>query len=209
MRSSGQLREGRRVTVAGLRQGVTSGPPQRTRSPMLVLALLACVGCTSNVNSSPGGDELAWFETEGRDYVWNPITRGRDSGLEVEIPVVFTNHGEATVFIHPCLGPNFVSLELWDGARWIMVWQPVQPLAGSPCRVAPKASYVDTVRVLGFFPPSGTHPIFQHGDLEGEFRLTWPAIYSDDAYASEERTPSGPPIPLEQRVSNTFRIALP
>lgn len=177
--------------------------------PVHLTLVLALVGCSPNITSNATDEVPAWFETDRHEYHWEPVTHGPDSGLRVEIPVTFTNRSDAPVAIFPCVGLRTAVLERRDRGRWVRAWSPIIAAVAATCTVAPKATYVDTVRVVGFFPPSGIHPVFEREDLEGDFRFVWPGVYADSVLSPVTRTPPGPPLPPETHRSNTFHIRMP
>lgn len=178
----------------------------------IALVFVGCVGCGTNITSD-AEEGPVWFETDRQEYRWEPIAHGVDRGLRVEIPVTFTNRSEAPVYVQPCHQLRWATLELRERRRWVRAWTPVRQiplgLRGPLCPLAPQGTYVDTIRVVGFFPPSGSHPLLEREDLEGDFRLVWPGVYPDSAYKPLDAAPLGEPLPPEAHRSNTFRITMP
>lgn len=173
------------------------------------LCLLA-VACTASREDPAGDTPVAnaapspsspFITTDQRSY----RPRRTAEALELDIVTTFTNRTTDTVRLHPCgrsSQPAF-SLEKWvDGA-----WRPAYAQACAailmldPPKVAPGASRTDTARVRAMLRANAM-PRFETDPIAGEYRLVYAQAYG----SWHPNEGGGELLPLEQRVSNTFRI---
>jgi hypothetical protein len=133
------------------------------------------------------------------------VRRVRDGqGLELTIVSTFTNRTADTIVLHPCYERRqAVVLEKWMGSDWKSAFGQACPsvLDHSAPRLAPGKSRTDTTLIFTSLRPN-TYPRFELGDIPGMYRLVyW------KAYRSWHTRPYfGPPLPIELRVSNAFRV---
>lgn len=124
--------------------------------------------------------------------------------LEVDIITTFTNHTNDTVRLHPCgqSQPSFM-LEKWVDGAWRPAYSQACPaiLMLDPPGVAPHAARTDTARVRAMLA-SNAMPRFETEPVAGSYRLVYVQAYR----TWRPNDGSGELLPLEQRVSNTFRI---
>lgn len=133
--------------------------------------------------------------------------RPRRTAVAVELDIVttFTNRTGEPVRLHPC-GPTSqpaFSLEKWVDGAWKPAWGQACPaiLMLDPPEVAPGASRTDTARVRAMLGPNAM-PRFEVEPIAGSYRVVYAQVYR--GWRPNEGV--GELLPLEQRVSNTFRI---
>ena len=161
------------------------GPPEET----------AAVGNTAPSPSSP------LVTTDRQSY----RPRRTADALEIDIVTTFTNRTSDTVRLHPC-GPSSqpsFSLEKWVDGAWKPAWGQACPaiLMLDPPKVAPGASRTDTARVRAMLAPNAM-PRFEVDPIGGSYRV----VYAQAYRSWRPNEGPGELLPLEQRVSNTFRI---
>ena len=131
------------------------------------------------------------------------VRRAADA-IEIDIVTRFTNHTSDTVRLHPCgtSQPSF-ALEKWVDGAWTPAYSQACPaiLMLDPPRVAPHTQRTDTARVRAMLAPNAM-PRFEAEPIAGSYRIVYVQAYRS------WRPNEGPGelLPLEQRVSNTFRI---
>ena len=155
----------------------------------------AAVGNTAPSPSSP------LITTDAESY----RTRRTAEALELDIVTTFTNRTGDTVRLHPCGStsqPAF-SLEKWVDGAWTPAWSQACPaiLMLDPPKVAPGASRTDTARVRAMLAPNAM-PRFEVDPIAGSYRV----VYAQAYRSWRPNEGPGELLPLEQRVSNTFRI---
>jgi len=178
----------------------------RRLGALCVLAMACTVSREEPAEEPPAGSAApapssTLITTDQQSY---RLRRTADA-LEVDILTTFTNRTSDTVRLHPC-GPSSqpsFSLEKWVDGAW-------KPAYGQPCpailmldppKVAPGASRTDTARVRGMLAANAM-PRFEIEPVGGSYRVVYAQAYGS------WRPNEGPGelLPLEQRVSNTFRI---
>ena len=183
------------------------GPRQLGRLATICLLALACTASREEpagetpVGSAAPSPSSPSIATDRQSY---GLRRTADA-LELDIVTTFTNRTSDTVRLHPCGStsqPAF-SLEKWVDGAWRPAYSQACPaiLMLDPPKVAPGASRTDTARVRAMLAVNAM-PRFEADPIAGEYRV----VYAQ-AYASW-RPNEGPGelLPLDQRVSNTFRI---
>jgi hypothetical protein len=131
--------------------------------------------------------------------------RRTTEALELDIVTTFTNRTSAPVRLHPCgpsSQPSFY-LEKWVDGAWKSAWGQACPaiLMLDPPQVARGASRTDTARVRAMLGANAM-PHFQVEPISGSYRL----VYAQAYRSWRPNEGPGELLPLEQRVSNTFRI---
>ncbi|MEX0979739.1 MAG: hypothetical protein WDZ89_01520 [Gemmatimonadota bacterium] len=85
---------------------------------------------------------------------------------------------------------------------WITVYDPPRLMClGEPLEVKAGSRHTHAMEVRGHDPQSSHHPRWESAPIHGEYRLVWDVRSGPDADAVR--------IPLELRLSNTFRIEAP
>lgn len=177
-----------------------------TRLATLSAAALVLAACGSadllGVSGDPllsGGD--APIRTDSSVY----HLRTTPEAHELTIGVRFVNPTSAPAYIPTCQGTNPPTLERWDGEKWVTAFSPVVLLClGPPVVIGAGESYDYTFRVLASRRPN-TYPRFEVAEIPGTYRLVWGILGSWRPDGPEPGI--GDPLPLAQRVSNTFTIA--
>lgn len=182
-------------------------PGQLRRLGALCLLAMACTasreepaGETPVGNAAPS-PATPLITTDQQSY----RPRRTADALELDIATTFTNRTSDTVRLHPCGSssqPSF-SLEKWADGVWKPAYGQACPaiLMLDPPKVAPGASRTDTARVRAMLAANAM-PRFEADPIAGEYRVVYAQAYGS------WRPNEGPGelLPLEQRVSNTFRI---
>jgi hypothetical protein len=184
------------------------GAAPRQLRGLAVVCLLAAAACMPSREESGGG-----AANDAPPPPTSPlITTDRESyrarrtadAIEVDIVTTFTNRTSDTVRLHPCgtSQPSFV-LEKWIDGAWRPAYNQACPaiLMLDPPSVAPSASRTDTARVRAMLAANAM-PRFETEPIAGSYRVVYVQAYRS------WRPNEGPGelLPLEQRVSNTFRI---
>jgi hypothetical protein len=124
--------------------------------------------------------------------------------IEVDIVTTFTNHTNDTVRLHPCgqSQPAF-TLEKWVDGAWRPAYTQMCPamLNLNPPSVAPHASRTDTARVRGMLAANAA-PRFEADPIAGTYRI----VYAQAYRTWRPNEGPGELLPLEQRVSTSFRL---
>jgi hypothetical protein len=174
------------------------------------LCLLAATACTASREESggepPAGDAppspaSPLITTDRESY----RVRRTANAIETDIVTTFTNRTSDTVRLHPCGSssqPSFM-LEKWTDGAWKAAYSQPCPaiLMLDPPKVAPGASRTDTARVRAMLAANAM-PRFETEPVGGSYRVVYAQAYR--SWRSNEGP--GELLPLEQRVSNTFRI---
>ncbi len=144
------------------------------------------------------------IETDRREYE----PRLTESFVEFDIALRYTNRTGTPVYIPTCHGTVPPAMERLGDGGWARFYAPIWPACrGIPVVVAAGSTYTYVYRVRAGRPGTRFYPAFDLTQLPGTFRLAW-RLY-------EARTTAGPRVergellPLEERVSNEFRIARP
>lgn len=159
-------------------------------------------GCQTT--TPPEGNRDAPLQTERAVYELQEDDRGN---LGVEIPFSYHNRTGKTVYLVNCRGAVPPSLQRWQEGAWETVWSAVRLLCLSPpIEIAPDAVYEDTLRVFAAPHGSNAGPQFEVPEPAGTYRLIWDMAVHDYDF---DDPPSGTPLPLSDRVSNSFELLTP
>ena len=182
-------------------------PGQLRRLGTLCLLAMACTASREESAEAPPVGSAApspaspLITTDRQSY----RPRRTAEALELDIVTTFTNRTSDTVRLHPCGStsqPSF-SLEKWVDGAWKPAWGQACPaiLMLDPPKVAPGASRTDTARVRAMLAANAM-PRFEVDPIAGSYRIVYAQAYG--SWRANEGP--GELLPLEQRVSNTFRI---
>lgn len=171
---------------------------------------LVAMACTAS-REEPGGEtpmgDAAPSPSSPSITTDHPSYRPRRTAdaLELDIVTTFTNRASDTVRLHPCGSssqPAF-SLEKWVDGAWRPAYSQACPeiLMLDPPKVGPGASRTDTARVRAMLAANAM-PRFEADPIAGEYRV----VYTQAYRSWRPNEGPGELLPLEQRVSNTFRI---
>jgi hypothetical protein len=172
------------------------------------LCLISATACTASredsgeapMDQTPPSPASTSITTDRETY----RARRTADAIEIDIVTTFTNHTSDTVRLHPCgtSQPSF-ALEKWVDGAWRPAYSQACPaiLMLDPPRVAPHTQRTDTARVRAMLAPNAM-PRFEGEPIAGSYRVVYVQAYRS------WRPNEGPGelLPLEQRVSNTFRI---
>lgn len=124
--------------------------------------------------------------------------------MSTEIPYVYENRSGGPVYLVNCAGSFDHHLERRTDEGWKRAWTPIlKACLSAPIVVTAGATFQDTIRVYAAAFGSRAGPQFDVADPSGTYRIVWTgAVSSYDRNA----WPFGPPLPLEQRVSNRFTL---
>lgn len=164
-----------------------------TRFRAAVLATLA--GCGGSLLESVAEPAIRTDQSEYR-------LRQTALGLETQILFTFRNRTGGAVYVPNCRGDAPPVLEKLVDGEWVRAWAPVILLCLSPPIVIQAgARHADTLRVLGCHPQNNCAPKFEVAEVEGTYRLLWPHVLTS---YDDRRHPFGDPLPVGERISNTF-----
>jgi hypothetical protein len=164
-----------------------------------VAVSLVAIGCGGPTVPAAGSD--APLQTSDLTYQLRDDGRG---GLTTGIPFTYHNDTGRTVYLVNCGGDVPPSLEKWVDSRWVAAWSPILLMCLSPpIVIAPGDDFEYTLAVYAARHGSNAFPQFEVAEPQGTYRLVWHAPRHD--YYSD--APS--PLPLDDRVSNTFELRMP
>lgn len=171
---------------------------------LLAVASLLLPSCFEPQSARTAGritrDDAALFQTDSLAYT----LRAGATGVDGEIGVTFTNRTGGTVYIVNCNGATVVSLEKRVTGQWKNVWSPPIPLClGPPITVLASGTYRTRIRIYGGYPRTNSYPQFSVTDIRGEYRAVWLNVLT----SYRDRPPFGNALPIDQRVSNRFKLA--
>jgi hypothetical protein len=175
---------------------------------LLTIVLLGlALGCSRSAPEEPGAakPDLAASEapiqTDRAEYT----LRYTEQLAEATIGVRYTNRTGSPVYLPTCHVPHPPVLEKRVGSTWVAAYRPaVLACLGPPVVIQPGATYEYTFKVVAGRPGTNSFPQFEVAEIPGTYRLVWGLLSTWD--------PDGPgpglgrSLPLEQRVSNEFRI---
>lgn len=150
----------------------------------------------------PPRDVGAPVQTDSLGYTLQPDTRG----YRATIAFAFTNRTNRPVYVLTnVLGPNPPGLQKLVDSMWVEAWSTIVPFrSGRPIMVRPGEVYRDTLRLITAYA-SNAYPRFRVPEIPGVYRLVlFEVLSSFDA----QRPPVGDNLPLDQRISNRFTLAL-
>lgn len=179
------------------------------RAPLVAAALaLLAAGCgvlealpfTSDGNVSPGDPPV---RTERETYA----LEATPTSYRVEVTATYTNRTGGTVYLQKCgHTPPAFTLQKEVGGEWVDAWRQACALVlVPPVEIPPGESYTTTARIHAARTPNAL-PRFEVEEVPGTYRLVFQMLRTWDPHGS--RPGLDPPLPLEARVSNPFRITL-
>ena len=145
-------------------------------------------------------DPTASFQTDQLHYT----LVSTPDGIQGEISYAFTNPTQSLVYIVNCNGSTRLALEKRIGEQWVKAWEPImEACLSEPIIVQPEQAYQAVIHIFAADPAKDIHPKFSVDSVSGIYRLVWQDVlqtYDPDNY------PFGEALPLEQRISNHFRL---
>ncbi len=169
---------------------------------LIVWVSILLAGCEI-VGSSEADDD-----TEGQPAIQTDkkaYTVGfTDLFMELTVEMRYTNRTRRIVYLPRCLVVHSPILEKLEDGEWVFAYAPVVSLClGPPVVVMPDAPYAYTFEMHAGLRSNNLHPKFKPDEVEGVYRLAW-EIYR--TWQPDNRPGLGTLLPLEQRISNTFRL---
>jgi hypothetical protein len=124
---------------------------------------------------------------------------------ELTIGLTYTNPSGETAYISTCKAPDPPVLEKWEDGKWVTAFAPVVLMClGPPVVIGAGERYAYTYHVLASHRPD-TYPQFEVAEIPGTYRLVWRIL---GTWTPDGGQPGpGEELPLESRISNSFRIA--
>jgi hypothetical protein len=122
--------------------------------------------------------------------------------VKFTINYTYVNRTAGAVFLPVCRSPYRPVIEKKNEGRWEPVFQPIELMcAQRPVRIEPGGKYRETFKVEAFLPGNNMHPKFEVDvrEIEGVYRLVH--------LFSRHDQPAGSPLPLEDRISNEFKLS--
>jgi hypothetical protein len=165
----------------------------------IVLGALAPLAFCGQSAGPVGNDDGAPIRTERTSYTLQESPAGFRTG----IAFTYVNDTGETVYLHGCRPPELPKLQKKRDGEWVDAWLPVRTLCLSqPVPVEPGDTVPFEFELFAGHRGSASYPQFEVDVLEGEYRLVWQITLSRD--------PTWPrdDLPIERRVSNTFRLTV-
>jgi len=120
------------------------------------------------------------------------------------VEMQYTNRRSDSVYVVNCGGATAVKLERLVGGQWRSAYEPpVFNCVSQPIVVAPGATRRFTLLIGAGVAGSTIEPKWPFADVDGTYRIVWGQFLSS---YREDRQPRGDALPLEQRLSNRFRL---
>lgn len=171
---------------------------------VLLSALLSSCGALDTLGlKSDRAPALAGAPIQTDSAVYH--VRTSEYAYELTIGLTYRNTSGGTAYISTCKAPVPPVLEKWEDGKWVTAFAPVVLMClGPPVVIEAGEAYAYTYRVLASHQPN-TYPQFEVAEIPGRYRLVWHILGT--------WTPDGPEaglgkeLPLEYRISNSFRIA--
>lgn len=176
---------------------------------LLAATLASAAGCARPDLLGPGDQAQgqapttsgAPLQTDRASYRLDTTSRGH----QLDIDFTFTNPTGRRVYVPTCRTPHPPGLEKWQNGAWVRAYSPVVlECLGPPLVIEPGAAYAGTLSIHAGRAGTRQYPQFQVESIPGTYRLVWNVLGN---WAPDGPEPGlGTPLPLEQRVSNNFRI---
>lgn len=164
------------------------------------VSLVLFVGCDSGLGPFEPDNPL--IQTDAQEY---ELELTGEEWLSAEIPYTFENRTGGTVYIPNCQGGFSLRLDRLEGFDWEPAWAPtLLACLSSPIVIEPGESFSQNLNVTGGLLGTNTGPRWDREDPSGIYRIVWVAALSS---YDQDRSPFGPQIPLEYRVSNPFVLS--
>lgn len=168
----------------------------RLFAALSILGTLACAAATAGSTSGPP------IETDRTVYAVN------DSGglLRLTIRMTYRNNTGKDVYLPTCRGPQPPRLQKQVGDAWVVAFAPnILACESAPITVRAGDSYAYDFRILAGAPGSNYAPRWAVSEIPGTYRVLW-EIFSATSSNPLRATTTTNPLPVEQQVSNTFRL---
>ncbi len=147
-------------------------------------------------------DDNAAFQTDSLRYGLVRTTQEYQGRVEMQ----YTNRRSDSVYVANCGGATAVKLERLVAGQWRTAYEPpVFNCFSQPIVIAPGATRRFTLLIGAGVQGSTVEPRWPYADVEGTYRVVWGQFLSS---YREDRSPKGDALPLDQRLSNRFRLVL-
>ncbi len=148
------------------------------RAALLAGLCWALSGCTPDVVGPDSGPLLRRDSTR---YVLRLVPAGPDAyvvaTLRMNVAFTFTNRTGHQVLAGGCSRPDRPFIQKRSGSEWLDAWGNWYLLCQAPpLPIAEGASYSSVLEVWVPATSPSTAPQWPAGDIEGTYRLYWPAL---------------------------------
>lgn len=166
------------------------------------LGVLPALACSAATAGSPSG---APIETDRPVYVVNDSA----NVARLTIHMTYRNNTGKDVFLPTCRGPQPPRLQKQVGDSWVVAFAPnVLGCEEPPISVRAGDSYEYTFNILAGMPNSGYAPRFAVSEVPGTYRILWEIFRGTTNDGSGHAVATKDPLPVEQEISNTFRLVV-
>jgi hypothetical protein len=168
---------------------------------LVALPLIAAAGCAAATKSSPNTSPIA---TDREIYALDG-----NAGLgRLTIRLNYRNTTGKDVYLPTCNGPQPPRLQKEVNGTWVVAFAPnILACESAPITVRNGDSYDYTFNVLAGMPGTNYLPRFSVSDIPGTYRVLW-EIFRGTVGDPRRPTTTRDPLPLEEEVSNTFKIVV-
>jgi hypothetical protein len=169
-----------------------------TRS-LAAFAILVTLDCAAANAGSAGGPPI---QTDRTVYAVND-----SAGLaSLTIRMTYQNATGKDVYLPTCRGPQPPRLQKQVGDAWVVAFAPnVLACEGAPITVRSGDSYAYTFRIMAGMPGSNFAPRWAVSEIPGTYRVLW-EIFSATSGDRSRPVTTRDPLPVDQEISNTFRL---
>lgn len=122
--------------------------------------------------------------------------RRTDTGFDVRVGLTYRNSHATAVELWACQAEFTQRLERWNGRAWETLFVPLAFSCKAWATVSPAMELSQLQHYAGGSPATPFKPTWGASDPSGSYRAVWSVRQG------------GIELPLEQRISNTFRLRL-
>jgi hypothetical protein len=165
------------------------------------LPLVAVAGCAA---ATKGDHSSAPIMTDRAIYQLQDTARL----ARLTIRMTYRNTTGKDVYLPTCNGPQPPRLQKQVNGTWVVAFAPnVLACEGTPITVRNNDSYEYSFNILAGMPGTNFLPRFSVSDIPGDYRILW-EIFRGTVGDPRRPTTTRDPLPLDQEVSNTFKIVV-
>jgi hypothetical protein len=147
-------------------------------------------------------EDATLLKTDREEY----LLQQDGSGYSVTIGYAYTNRTGGPVYLSNCNGDVSPAVQRLEGGEWQVAWSPVMNECLSlPVVIPDSGAYRNSVRLFVSPQDGDTYTDFLSERKGNVYRLIWGQAYSS---FDMNGYPFGEPLPLDQKVSNAFRLAV-
>lgn len=166
---------------------------------LILIAATSCLEPSAPASSLSVQTGSAAIQTDADAY----DLRAGPIGYTATIGFVFTNRRQTPVYVANCGGDAPPGLERFRNGEWVRAWTPVVRLCLSPSIVIEAGKkYQGELDLFAGYPDGNTYPKFKTAPIPGVYRLVWDFLLS----SHDSRDYPYDPLPLDERVSNSFTL---